>query len=76
MSPKGAIDQNGAHQSSYVDWLMSPSCEIPPYKDTVEHSKLGKQYIDSVPHANRLALRWGWKIPKTMYVKGIVIYDK
>ena len=67
MVPVGIYHHNST--PNYYNWLINGTCND---SDTSVAGKLrlepwGQHYVDSVPDASRAALRWGWKIPTTMY---------
>jgi len=67
---KGRTDLNvstvlsGEH---YLDWLYDKECPVIGFNPPQDLSKSGIKFMKSVPAKNRKPLRWGWKIPATMF---------
>jgi len=73
MVPVGAIQHDNDRRnnmSNYYNWLVRGTCSIrngTTDSIALKLSSLGQEYMDTVPRASRFPLRWGWKIPTTMY---------
>lgn len=71
MVPVGAIRHSNDRRNSmsnYYNWLMRGTCNIRNgTSTTLNLSFWGQEYMDTVPDASRFPLRWGWKLPTTMY---------
>ena len=66
MVPVGRLQHNDT--PNYYAWLLNGTCDgDSSSSDGLRLEPWGQLYVDSVPDTSRVALRWGWKIPTTMY---------
>ena len=51
----------------YYDWLYDKECLAIKFRPPQNLSENGEAFLASVPQINRQPLRWGWKLPETMF---------